>query len=724
MLLVGGIKLKALLVIIWVTGFLAWKLLQELGSPKWEVLRRVGLWFGVIPKFVYSLLLLVSFFLLVLTFKKWNLAEDYTLSHVVGIPVVIYNFCRLGFLFYSVLIALSVGEVIRRITLKFVNEVEFEGGFRNLDRLIVCFFVGSSFYGLLFYVLGLFSWINSFSVVLFCLPSVVAVPYLYSKGSHSLQIALFKRDRKIFLLGWFVSFSVSIFIVAKLLYPGVTDSDVYSHYLQYFQKVLKTGSVLPNDIWYHFYHSKAAGYPILIGIFSNVYALQITSAAYVLAIAAILFSIIGTLKGEFWGLLAAGIFLSTFDGIALKHHVAVAALFAFAVWAFLKHLDFRVKKLGSFFNVSVFLSCFYLGAYQPVPTGVIFLCFFCILILEILLMRRRIHLKYLFFLMASLGLGTAFTLVLNFVLTSLPELTPVHFFYTHFFRKNVFYPAFKSYLGLIYALMTAEHLPLEHGLVISGILTPHWEWSYRLLRLYLFRLYLVFPLFLFLKFFLFHFKKFTLKNFSWTPMSLSLFFLLIFMVVGSLNDSSSVLRMFCFSTFFAVILVVTSCYRLFELRSSFRGVNFNSLVTFLLMLTIPLMALTRDDKEFYKSYINFSVGRESLSEVIGELGKHFGSSVRYEWFERVREKLGAGKKVLLLTSYSGQSYFVPELELIAEPAFVIPNLLYNESNQEMLARLRQNKINYFHLNINDQMFSNVAFSELFSPETLKKDFKI
>ena len=70
-----------------------------------------------------------------------------------------------------------------------------------------------------------------------------------------------------------------MFLLVKGLYPG-GGYDYYKHYFQFYKRVVETGSVLPNDVWYHFYYSKGAGLYFLGMLLTDPLAPQLVATAF------------------------------------------------------------------------------------------------------------------------------------------------------------------------------------------------------------------------------------------------------------------------------------------------------------------------------------------------------------------------------------------------------------------------------------------------------------
>src|SRR5262249_40672654 len=75
---------------------------------------------------------------------------------------------------------------------------------------------------------------------------------------------------------------VALFIAVKGLYPA-GGHDYYTHYFYYYMSVLRHESLLPNEVWYHFYYSKGAGLYFLAMLLSDPLAPQLVTTAFIAA---------------------------------------------------------------------------------------------------------------------------------------------------------------------------------------------------------------------------------------------------------------------------------------------------------------------------------------------------------------------------------------------------------------------------------------------------------
>jgi hypothetical protein len=89
--------------------------------------------------------------------------------------------------------------------------------------------------------------------------------------------------------------AVTGFLLIKGLYPG-GGHDYYGHYFPYYVRVVQTGSILPNDVWYHFYLSKGDGLYFLAMLLTDPLAPQLVAAGFILCAACIVFALLRRLS--------------------------------------------------------------------------------------------------------------------------------------------------------------------------------------------------------------------------------------------------------------------------------------------------------------------------------------------------------------------------------------------------------------------------------------------
>jgi hypothetical protein len=81
------------------------------------------------------------------------------------------------------------------------------------------------------------------------------------------------------------------FLLVKGLYPA-GGHDYWNHYFPFYLRVVQSGSILPNDVWYHFYQSKGDVLYFLAMLLTDPLAPQLVAAGFVLCAACIVYALL------------------------------------------------------------------------------------------------------------------------------------------------------------------------------------------------------------------------------------------------------------------------------------------------------------------------------------------------------------------------------------------------------------------------------------------------
>ncbi len=229
--------------------------------------------------------------------------------------------------------------------------------------------------------------------------------------------------------------------IGKFLYPNGTG-DYFSHYLPYYKEVARTGSIWPNEVWYHFFISKGFGDVFFAVVLSDLLGpLAVSQAMFVLG----LVIVYAMTKRAFddriaafstAAIVAAG-FIWTFEqriGLAYwaefaKQHVITSVLFMGCVWT--SWLQLHMKKLQTWGWTIVSISI-YCGLVLARPQFFVLIAVFLSLmtVYAWVSQRGRCVAMYLAILLAGAGAVGAM-LALNYSITGLAEVTPFRTFWRH-----------------------------------------------------------------------------------------------------------------------------------------------------------------------------------------------------------------------------------------------------------------------------------------------------
>lgn len=99
------------------------------------------------------------------------------------------------------------------------------------------------------------------------------------------------------LLAIAIALAAAAFLLIKGLYPG-GGHDYWNHYFPFYVRVVQTGSILPNDVWYHFYVSKGDVLYFLAMYLTDPLAPQLVTAGYVICAAFIVYALLRRIAPE------------------------------------------------------------------------------------------------------------------------------------------------------------------------------------------------------------------------------------------------------------------------------------------------------------------------------------------------------------------------------------------------------------------------------------------
>jgi hypothetical protein len=228
-----------------------------------------------------------------------------------GLPVRHYDCARLIFIFYFAWLVYAAGAV----TMQIVAGADSFTKIPARERFPLGFLVGVAVWSILLFpfgLVGLYETPLAFAITIAAI--LVSIPHLIvctEAGASALARAWmssaifvgsirqnatfgFCRAAK-FLVQWLVwiavALAVTTFLLVKGLYPG-GGHDYYNHYFPYYLRVIQTGSILPNDVWYHFYLSKGDGLYFLAMLLTDPLAPQLVTAGFILCASSIVFALL------------------------------------------------------------------------------------------------------------------------------------------------------------------------------------------------------------------------------------------------------------------------------------------------------------------------------------------------------------------------------------------------------------------------------------------------
>jgi hypothetical protein len=166
------------------------------------------------------------------------------------------------------------------------------------ERWPLCFVVGAGVWHIAMFALGLASFdIGAVAITLSLGTMALSVPHL-AERLHALSESISRVRRAEIVRSWpeillwlGVIGAGVIFLIIKGLYPG-GGHDYYNHYFQFYKRVVDTGSILPNDVWYQFYYSKGAGLYFLGMLLTDALAPQLVTTCFIACGAGIVYALL------------------------------------------------------------------------------------------------------------------------------------------------------------------------------------------------------------------------------------------------------------------------------------------------------------------------------------------------------------------------------------------------------------------------------------------------
>lgn len=208
-----------------------------------------------------------------------------------GVLVRFYNLARLLFIPYFAWTIYAVGAAATTM-------IFGRGGFFDLpawERYPVGFLSGAGIGHVVMFALGSAGLdIKPVAVGLALAVMVLSIPHLAAclRGAADAISLRFQQKENIAPVAMVALALVAVlaaFLLAKGLYPA-GGHDYYNHYFQFYKRVVETGSIQPNDVWYQFYYSKGLGLFFLAMLLTDPLAPQLVATAFIGTGAAIVFA--------------------------------------------------------------------------------------------------------------------------------------------------------------------------------------------------------------------------------------------------------------------------------------------------------------------------------------------------------------------------------------------------------------------------------------------------
>lgn len=626
------------------------------------------------------------------------------------------------------------------------------------SAFILCFFLGASLYGIAFTLLGLVGLIGLPSGLALTIPVLLLSRHPLKsllEGSLTAVTCHVSSDRNAGpAFAWFVVLvavgTVGMFLAVRMLYVAVFDPNIWEHYLHYYRAVLASGSTQPNEVWHHFYASKGAGLIFLANVLSDFLGVQLVSACFVLVAAVIILDLLlEYCSSVTWALLGVVLFLAFLyghvaDGAAFKHHAVILGYMSFAFWGSIRIPRATATQHGPLLAVMA-ISLVYFGFYQPAILALLTPAIVLFVLIRAA-QGEKTHLHSYAILASALVAGGALVFWTNWILTGVPEITPMRLIWEFADRAK-----FKTVFG------TGG---VEYFLGMNNNLAADYDWSLnRVWNVLQYPLPPKIAFFGFLCMLIALIRKRTRGNVSHAAGILLpiVAFVLPLGLFAQAMQTAAVDRVALYS----IVMTTVACVVIFK---SLGDVFFSSgawvsiparitisgrkildtrheigprrVATMAIITMGMLLALTSawraiGNKKPIYGYISGAMSlKDSMraAEVISSKAKN-GLAIGIDVSEMttLRKTLVSSERVLRLTYDSGFSYSIPGVGFVSEPTYALirdRQAMLESTPDKVADYLREQKIGYFIVNLQGNMFSTIAFAALFDVREMPKYFSI
>lgn len=650
-----------------------------------------------------------------------------------GYALLWYNFARVG-------LAVLLGYAVYACGRAVMRAPRLRGHAKQVQvpELAATLIIGLSVVSLLMFGIGAAGLYYSAAASVLVLGLFALEPVRFRRGSIKEWLALHGPDRMApMAVAAAMAGGLAILLLANRgLFIGEPDNDVWEHYLHYYDAVVRSHSVRPNDLWVHFYVSKAAGGFFLAALLGDIFSVQLVSWLCVLLMALIAHVMVRTATdSRLAGLVAAGLVLASWNAIggesgsALKHHTVVAALMTSLFWCGYEGVVRGTRCDSRIILFAGAAAAFYLGLYITVAAGIaaaglaamsVYFAFFPGL-------RSRAWTPALLGGGALLGGVTA--LAINYAWTGLALDAPVGIFWPLADRERFA----KLWSPLVVEYWFLGPASVESAkLTISNVLALDWTWWGRLVRASYIR-----PVWMAAALFAAGAAvwRFARKGGSQelpesrdvaTAIGAIVAFMAGVLVVSQLfRNSESVYRLYAFS----LPLVICALVMVWQAAARMSGEGSRPVVQWPLVLTAAYCALSmlrQVPAERWHAVWSYVSGTSSTREVLKQTERSFPGRVTTDLIAEFRAKLPDTRRILFLTYDPAPAYFLPGPPIVSEPSYAFgrryDELLFSGDPGRTEELLRKENIGYVAINLRNRLFLGLPYTRLFSGDDLRSRF--
>ncbi len=234
----------------------------------------------------------------------------------------------------------------------------------------------------------------------------------------------------------------AVLLMVKGLYPA-GGHDYFTHYFYYYNAVIDRHNIWPNEVWYHYYYSKAMGLFFLGMLLTDPLAPSLITFVFAIATAVALFAFVDRVRPRtLWPWVSVALYfalyITTYSSGAYtghggwgdfqKPHEINAAFIFGLLWmgvGLLTATEAEERRIWWFASAL----CAFVVAFVTTVSSLLVGLFYCLLLAGCLLLRNRRNAMAFFGLSVATGAGLVSVLVLNYLTTGVPLDNGMEFFW-------------------------------------------------------------------------------------------------------------------------------------------------------------------------------------------------------------------------------------------------------------------------------------------------------
>lgn len=179
-----------------------------------------------------------------------------------GHGLLAYNILRVLFCVYFLAMLAGAGFWALRMWVKFERP-----SLGYAEAVLLCVFAGFGVWQIVLFALGLAGYLERSVILWLSVMALLASYPLFAICCDGLRTrSINASTRAAHPIDRIGLLCIKVTVIALVLALAITKGlfpagghDYYTHYFHYYREVVESGSIWPNDVWYHFYYSKGAG---------------------------------------------------------------------------------------------------------------------------------------------------------------------------------------------------------------------------------------------------------------------------------------------------------------------------------------------------------------------------------------------------------------------------------------------------------------------------------